>query len=118
MSEIPNPSLPLGILTPRQESVAFLIRVGLPPRVCAMLNEKQAQELERVVREHGITTDGVFEHWLQAHGSRVQSIKPDKEMPVFVLKCSKCGGPAEFTPEGPNDEYPEPLCTKCEEGDE
>lgn len=34
-----------------------------------------------------------------------------------TLKCECCGGDAIFTEEGPNDEYSDILCEKCEAGE-
>lgn len=34
-----------------------------------------------------------------------------------TFKCENCGGPAVFTEEGPNDEYPAILCEECEVGE-
>ena len=34
---------------------------------------------------------------------------------LVMMPCSSCKQIAIFTSEGPNDEYPEPLCKNCEE---
>lgn len=40
----------------------------------------------------------------------------DSQTEKLVMKpCSHCKQIAVFTREGPNDEYPEPLCKHCEE---
>ena len=43
------------------------------------------------------------------------SILMDDFEKLVMMPCSSCKQIAIFTSEGPNDEYPEPLCKNCEE---
>jgi len=110
--------LPLGQFSPRQEAVSYLLRMALPAPIVNIMDQDIALLIKRTIEEHVV--DG--QHWMQAHGDRLRRIEIEETnvdtTVLFILECSSCHKDAVFTAEGPNDEYPDPLCEKCEAGEE